>query len=498
MIGGADSDLNATILLQTKKKAKRDNFKKIIKLAQTLTVRRYTYEGDDTVEYARLKNDTAQQYDVDEIGTNAEERDYYIPADGWYRIGGRLAWATGYSAANFLLMNQDVPLYSGIGGSERIIKTQQDDLSDVLWLYGPAPFQYTGIKKHWYYPFDEGNVDLDEVIYLKKGCYGFWIIAPGSATTLPYPGDVGSYEVDIDLTITRRDNDSIEITDEQICWLDYNFMFGALTAADVFKEILKAFGQYAEWDVADNELKIFGFSDIVAAKATAYDWSDKVLDKAKSLKYNLDLPVQLLIRWAEEEQYNGLKDLFAPILSNQDGASDYAVNSLFSACNGLITETAAGELTYPLLITNHVGRDNDLSIRKLAAYDSHVKLATVVQRLPKGPTKGIHFLYNQGGGATIMEDHFNVDQSIFHEMSDAFFDYNDDVNGIGKYFKDLLAALYKIAYIEVPVYLQPKDIATLQMRKPVYLRQYGAYFSIEKVKYVQGGTSTVELLRINS
>ena len=109
----------------------------------------------------------------------------------------------------------------------------------------------------------------------------------------------------------------------------------------------------------------------------------------------------------------------------------------------------------------------------------------------------IMYPYNQGGGSAITFDDFAVDQSIFIEMTDAFFDYNATNNGIGKYFTALLASLEQLVYIEMPMYLQPKDVANLQLRVPIYLRQYGAYFAIEKIKYIQGGTSTVELLKIN-
>ena len=164
----------------------------------------------------------------------------------------------------------------------------------------------------------------------------------------------------------------------------------------------------------------------------------------------------------------------------------------------MLTEIGGVTLVYPLVITNHIGRDNDLSIRKLTAYDSHVKMVKAVGALASGVNKEIHYLYNQGGGATIIKGTFDVDQSIFVECDDSFFNYNDTANGIGKYFKDLLAALNQITYIELPIYLQPKDVAELSFQKPVYLKQFGAYFSIEKIKYIQGGTSYIELLKINS
>ena len=498
------ADIDDSILLQTKKKSKRDNFEMKIVVNGNFPARRYTYEGDDTVEYARLINDEPRQYQVDEPFPNGvddptvykELRDYYIPVDGWYRISGPMTYSTGYEGANFLLMDRDVPLYSGLGGSERIIKTDEPDLSDVLWLHYPA--DYTGIFRHWYYSGDEGGDTFNERIYLKKGRYGLWVIAPGSPTTLPYPGDLGSFDITLDLTVTRDEGDSIDIEDGQVCYLDYNFMFTDLTAADVFKAILQAFGQYAEWSVASDNLQIFGFNDIVANKVNAYDWSDKILaSRPKSLKYTLGLPDRILIAWAAEEQYKGLKDLYDTILSNQKGTAEYCVNPIFSGCDGMITETGGGTLTYPLVITNHIGRDNDLSIRKLAAYDSHVKMVKVVGRLARGVKKVIHHLYSQGGD-TIIEDTFAIDQSIFVECDDSFFNYNDTTNGVGKYFKDLLAALNRITYIELPIYLQPKDVAELSFQKPVYLKQFGAYFSIEKIKYIQGGTSYIELLKINS
>jgi hypothetical protein len=496
------ADLDESIMLETRKKATRRDFKLRIKSSATVPARRYAFEGNNTVEYGRIINDTPAQYQVaeprfpqvDNPSVYTELRDYYIPVDGYYDMIGTIDYVTGYEAANFMFWEKDIPLFIGSGGSERIIKTSKPDLSDL----NPLVFG-DSIYRLWNVPFDEGTLNINEVrIYLKKGRYGLWVIAPGTASAPAYPGDLGSYEISADILITRSDKDEIEVDDEQICYLDKNFMFDDLTAADVFKDILKAFGAYAEWDIALDALVIFGFNDIAAATASALDWSDKVLGKAKSLKYNLDLPEGLLVSWAKEAQYNGDKDLLFTIKSNEAGQVDYCKNTMLSACNGLIDDAYSGfTMAHPLLVTNNAGRDNDLSVRKVTAYDSHIKLAKIVEQFGTGSDKTIKYYYNQGGGVAISIDDFVVDQSIFIEMTDAFFDYNDSTNGIGKYFTALLASLEQLVYIEMPMYLQPKDVANLQLRVPIYLRQYGAYFAIEKIKYIQGGTSTVELLKIN-
>lgn len=496
------ADLDESIMLETRKKAMRRDFKLEIKSTATIPVRRYVFEDTNTVEYGRIINDVPAQYQVaeprfpgvDDPSVYKELRDYYIPADGYYDMVGTIDYVTGFEAANFMFWELDIPLFIGSGGSERIIETSEPDLSDL----NPLRFGL-GIYRLWHLPFDEGTLNINEQrIYLKKGRYGLWVIAPGTNPAPAYPGDLGSYEINADILITRSDKDEIEVNDEQICYIDKNFMFDDLTAADVFKDVLKAFGAYAEWDIALDSLVIFGFNDIAAATASALDWSDKVLGKAKSLKYNIDLPEGLLISWAKEAQYNADKDLLFTIKSNEAGQVDYCKNTMLSACNGLIDDAYSGyTMDHPILVTNNAGRDSDLTVRKVTTYDSHIKLAKIVEQFAAGSNKVIMYPYNQGGGSAITFDDFVVDQSIFIEMTDAFFDYNDATNGVGKYFTALLASLEQLVYIEMPMYLQPKDVANLQLRVPIYLRQYGAYFAIEKIKYIQGGTSTVELLKIN-
>ena len=61
----------------------------------------------------------------------------------------------------------------------------------------------------------------------------------------------------------------------------------------------------------------------------------------------------------------------------------------------------------------------------------------------------------------------------------------------------LLDALYRIVYIKVPMRLTPTDMATLDFKKPVFLKQYNAYFSLEKLQYGENGVSKVELIKLN-
>ena len=80
---------------------------------------------------------------------------------------------------------------------------------------------------------------------------------------------------------------------------------------------------------------------------------------------------------------------------------------------------------------------------------------------------------------------------------DSYFDYANITDGIGANFKALLNALYKIVYIKVPMRLTPSDIASLDFTKPIYLQQYNAYFSLEKLQYGENGVSKVELIKLN-
>ena len=90
-----------------------------------------------------------------------------------------------------------------------------------------------------------------------------------------------------------------------------------------------------------------------------------------------------------------------------------------------------------------------------------------------------------------------VDSSYCALATTSKFDYSNTASGIGAGFKTLLDALHRVNYIKVPVRLLPTDLLNIDFKMPIYLRQYGAYFSLEKLQYVPDGVSKIELIKLN-
>ena len=321
--------------------------------------------------------------------------------------------------------------------------------------------------------------------FYKKGRHGLWLIGEGGLQT--------SYEharfteVNVELTVTPYNGVEVDVVDEQECYLDHNFTYRDATAYEVLTQTLKAFGLMAQLNVNTSTLDLYTYNTIAGKAATgeAVDWSDKMIGTEDSIEYSLDLPQFLAFKWKAEAQYNGGKDTEHGILSSKEGSTDYLINTIYSACNGMHNRPRE-VISIPLI--NYMSRKQDNpSVRELVNYVSGAKLVKITGNYPYDGTP----LYLSDGV------YIPIDGAYLALADDSYFDYANTRDGIGANFKALLDALYKIVYIKVPMRLTPSDIASLDFTKPIYLQQYNAYFSLEKLQYGENGVSKVELIKLN-
>lgn len=500
--GTEQTNFEGSYVIDTAKSATIPKFRlHAIRADATIDIARYVDEESRVVEYKRLYADDKEAYHVDEPYPGQiddpsyyhELRDYYIPQDGYYDLTLKISYTQNQvgqpdghggtiqqsSSVNVVFAGGQIYLYQNQGGSLRVIRSTQPDLSDTIDIRGDQ-------TRMW--------IDADEVRdliitkpkqFYKKGRHGLWLIGEGGLQT--------SYElarfteVNVELTVTPYNGVEVDVVDEQECYLDHNFIYRDATAYEVLSQTLKAFGLMAQLDVNKSTLELYTYNTIAGKAATgeAVDWSDKMIGTEDSIEYSLDLPQFLAFKWKAEAQYNGSKDTEHEILSAKEGAADYLTNSIYSACNGMYNRPEE-VISIPLI--NYMSRKQDNpSVRELVNYVSGAKLVKIIGNFPYDGTP----LYSDSS------TYNHIDGAYLALADDSFFDYANTTDGIGANFNALLNALYKIVYIKVPMRLTPSDIASIDFTKPIYLQQYNAYFSLEKLQYGENGVSKVELIKLN-
>lgn len=470
---------------------------------RTIDIGRWEDNFNKLTEYKRLYGDDPEAYHVDEPYAGQiddptyyqEMRDYYIPQDGYYDLRVVVSYKQGQvgepdghgglinqsASVNLVFAGAQGYLYDNGTGFDRAIRSTQPDLSDTQDIRGDQ-------TRMW--------IDADEVDglainkrkqFYKKGRHAFWLIGEGGLQTTY---ELARFtEVNVELSITRHNDEDTEVIDEQECYLDHNFTYRDATAYEVLSQTLKAFGFLAEIDPtqSDPTLSIYSYNLIAeyAAAGNSSDWTDKVMGMEQSIQYNLNLPQFLSLKWKPEAQYDGGRDGQKEILSAQAGSAEYITNSIYSACNGMHTRFLD---PYSIPLLNYMSRKTDNpSVRELTSYTSGAKMVKIIGNYPFDGTP----LYLNDSA------YIPIDGEYLLLADDSYFDYSDTINGIGYNFKTLLDALYKIVCLEVPMRLTPSDIANLDFKKPIFLQQYNAYFALEKVQYGENGISKVELLKLN-
>ena len=504
---------NAYIPMTTRE-ATIPNFKISIKKAAfdvTLRSRQVAVDGFGTVTYGaeaiRLINDDFSAYQIDEPNdwdNNVDDpstlrslRDYYIPETGWYDLYLEGAYSqaaapfsdfTSFIFARYLVCSAE----RTTAGPNLYVAAAQESLSDV-------EATYTTVGSVVWFRFEE-NDEVFRVsrprVYLIKGRYGFWMTGQSEVPNIPAPDlstDYAYTDVSIELTITASDTRPVKVKDEQVCWLNSNFVFGNVTAHYALSELLKAIGARVQIQEnnGDLEMQLYTYNTLAqnAADGVCYDWSNKVLGKEDALEYAFDTTKNMLLKWADDEQYEGGSDyLFHPLALSEE-VKTYLQNAMVSQGNG---EFLADGYTIPTL--DYVGLKKEAGVTQ-EAFDYPNKMRLVYLQGARPTYHPNLYWTNQQGGLDV--DMGGVKGSLCALCTTAEFDYSDLITGIGANFKALIDALYRINFIQVPMRLLPTDIINLDFKKPIYLRQYGAYFALEKMQYGADGISKVELIKLN-
>lgn len=479
----------------------------------TLKSRQVSVDGFGTVTYGaeaiRLINDDFSAYQIDEPNdwfkdaddpaTLRSLRDYYIPETGWYDmelVGGftQTNHPPPYSAfttfifARYLVCSPE----RTTAAPALYVAAAQEGLGDV-------EDTYTAVGSAEWFTFQEVdetfNVSRPRV-YLTKGRYGFWMLGQSETPNIPAPDlstDYAYTDVSVELTITASDSRPVKVIDEQVCWLNSNFVFADATAHYALSELLKAIGARVQIRKEEGRLEMqlytYNTLKINALDGVCYDWTNKVIGEEQTLEYAFETTKNMLIKWADDAQYEGGSDYLFHPLALSDEIKTYLQNTMISQGNG---EFLADKYMVPAL--DYIGLKKESGAPQEAFnYSNKMRLVYLNGNAPD---------YNPDLYWDDLQGDLNVGLEIVKYRGArlctiAEFEYSNLTTGIGSAFSTLLDALYRVIYIQVPMRLQPTDVGDLDFKKPIYLQQYNAYFALEKVQYGANGISKVDLIKLN-
>jgi len=205
----------------------------------------------------------------------------------------------------------------------------------------------------------------------------------------------------------------------------------------------------------NNDIHFVSFDSVIENKSNAVDWSGRVLfndygDVARNISYQLnDFTQKNWFRYKEDDNVTENYDSFIAV---ENRALDYerdAVSLPFSAC-----DTLGGVASIPLYSYNDDGEleyDSGMNPR-IVLYDSETR-------------SGVFYPLRW---EELIRQHYASYQEVVRQP---------------KVIKEL-------------VLLSAPELAVLDLLKPVYIRQYGSYFAIVKVKTKENDICEVELLKI--
>lgn len=205
----------------------------------------------------------------------------------------------------------------------------------------------------------------------------------------------------------------------------------------------------------NNDIRFISFDTVIENKSNAVDWSGRVLfndygDVARNISYQLnDFTQKNWFRYKEDDNVTENYDSFIAV---ENRALDYerdAVSLPFSACDTLV-----GVASIPLYSYNDDGEleyDSGMNPR-IVLYDSETR-------------SGVFYPLRW---EELIRQHYASYQEVVRQP---------------KVIKEL-------------VLLSAPELAVLDLLKPVYIRQYGSYFAIVKVKTKENNICEVELLKI--
>lgn len=225
---------------------------------------------------------------------------------------------------------------------------------------------------------------------------------------------------------------------------------------DYIKAIAAMTGMFAIPVEGTNIVKFMSMDDVLSSCSTAKDWSNRLVESAnhrpKEIAFSMDgLSKKNWLRYKEDDKVEG----------NYDGY----ISSLSASLDD----------------------DNNLAELKFAGTDTKEGIAYIQL-----------FTYDREGKQGMNK----VQPRILEKVSDngnaagSFANLAFD-NLIKRWYKGYKQVIEKPKLIKEKVLLSPPELKSLDMMKPIYLKQYGAHFLILSLKTGKNYLNDVELLKLD-
>lgn len=283
-----------------------------------------------------------------------------------------------------------------------------------------------------------------------------------------------------DLIFTKRTEFRIfELSNAPVNFGDYVDpwrMLPEMSHKDFVKGIAQELALTFDVDLMARSCRVYSFSEVVANKQKARDWSDKIV--------NLDE-----VRHEYHPSTYARENVFK--YKAETGVSETIGRGTFEIDDATLEDTR-DVLTLPWSATDMVIIDGEF-LPQIKIYD----VDNAEWSEPSSPRVLIADTYTPDSvfsiGITALPASYPMAW---------FYVYGRDLNLdwptlLAKYYPDLILALQNYLKTTAPAILQPTDITAIDYSLPVYLRQYSGYYYLNKInQYRQNNPVKVELIRL--
>lgn len=269
----------------------------------------------------------------------------------------------------------------------------------------------------------------------------------------------------------------VELTEAPINFGDYVdpwVMLPEISHKNFVKGIAQELALTFDVDLMAKTCRVYSFSEVINNKQRAKDWSDKIV--------NLDA-----VRHEYHPGTYARENFFK--YKTETGVSESLGLGSFTIDDDTLEETR-DVLTLPWAATEMVLIEGEF-LPQIKIYDAGEWSDPTSPRVLIADTYTPGSIFSIGG--TALPASYPVAW---------FYVYGRDLNLdwptlLGKYYPDLILAFQN--YLKTILFgiLQPGDVTALDFSLPVYLRQYSAYYYLNKInQYRQNNPVKVELIRI--
>ncbi len=265
-------------------------------------------------------------------------------------------------------------------------------------------------------------------------------------------------------------------------------IFPDIGLKDLLKDTLQRFGIICQTDATRKQVTFASFNDIVNNIPRAYDWTSRCLDQGKNITFKLGEYAQ--INYLKYKEDDG-------VLPKGFGDGQLLVEDKTLPVTGTLFESQFA----PTLNRPYIGG----SIAQIKKIDTSGDAAAVDMSVSTQPRLLIHDTYNllQNGRSVKFKDGAGKERKVNDVICVPYFEKNNGTYSLNfdklrlQYYSELQRILKNCKKVVRWFMLSPRDILELDLLVPVYLKQDGCYYYINKIdSWRKGQPTKVELIKL--